>query len=398
MKDIVIIGAGPAGLTAAITAAKRGKKVTIIEGNSKCGKKLLITGSGKCNYFNIDQNITHYHSSSIEKLNKIINEKNLNKVLSFFDDLGIVPNIKSGYYYPSTNEAITIWNALIYEAKKLGIEIIYDTKITEIIKKDHFILNPNKENIKAEKLIIASGSKAAPKTGSDGTGYELAKKLNHTLIEPKPGLVGLRGKETYFNKWSGIRSDVILTHYEDGKFIKKEEGNIQLTNYGISGIVSFNLSSYIARNIDKHKEIVKINFIPWVKESAYTWLKKRAEKTKNPIQETLERFINYKLAHIIIKKSNIKTNSFNKLKDEEFKNLVYNLTNFEIEITEVNSFEKAQVCSGGIPLNEIHLDTLESKKTKNLFFAGEIIDIDGDCGGYNLTNAWITGIIVGESI
>ena len=324
MKDIVIIGAGPAGLTTAITAAKHGKKVTIIEGNNKCGKKLLITGSGKCNYFNEDQNIMHYHTSSKEDLNNLINKKNINKVLNFFDTLGIVPNIKNGYYYPSTNEAITIYNALIYEAKRLNIEIIYNTKITEIIKKDFFLLNPNKENIKTKKLVIASGSKAAPKTGSDGSGYNLAKALNHTIIEPKPGLVGLKGNETYFKKWSGIRTDVILTHYEDDKFIKKEKGNIQLTDYGISGIVTFNLSSYIARNIDKHKEIIKINFIPWVKESAYTWLKKQSNKINCPIKETLERFINYKLADIIIKKSNIKTNSFSKLKEADFKNLVYN--------------------------------------------------------------------------
>lgn len=398
MKDLVIIGAGPAGLTAAITAAKRGKKVTIIERNNKCGKKLLITGSGKCNYFNEDQNINHYHTSSKENLDILINKKNIDKALNFFDTLGIIPNIKNGYYYPSTNEAVTIYNALIYEAKKLNIEIIYDTKITEIIKKDSFILNPSKEKIKAKKIIIASGSKAMPKTGSDGSGYNLAKSLNHTIIEPKPGLVGLKGNETYFKKWSGIRSDVIITHYEDEKLIRKEQGNIQLTDYGISGIVTFNISSHIARNINNHKEIVKINFIPWVKQSAYTWLKTQAEKTKCPIKETLERFINYKLADIIIKKTNIKTNSFSKLKEKEFKNLVYNLTNFEIEIKNVNSFEKAQVCSGGISLNEINLKTLESKIIKNLFFAGEIIDINGDCGGYNLTNAWITGIIAGQSI
>ena len=393
MRDIVIIGAGPAGLTAAITIARKNKRVTIIEKNSKCGKKLLVTGGGKCNYFNEDQNINHYHTSSNVNLNEIINEKNLAKVKDFFDSLGIIPSINNGYYYPCTKSAITIWNALTYEAKRLGVEIITDLEVIDITKEDTFIIKTNRENIKAKKVIIASGGKAMPKTGSDGIGYEIANKFNHKIIEVKPSLTGLKGNENYFKKWSGIRTEATLSLYNDGKLIKKESGTLQLTDYGISGIVTFNISRYA-----KNNTIVKINFLPFIEESAYTWLKKQAKKTNYPIREVLERVLNYKLVDIIIKKSNIKSNNFKHLKEEEYKNLVYNLTNFEIKIIDKNSFEKAEVCQGGVSLDEINIKTLESKKVKNLYFIGEVLDIDGDCGGYNLTNCWINGLIVGENI
>lgn len=398
MKDIVIIGGGAAGLTAAIIAARNNKKVTIIERNDKCGKKILITGNGKCNYWNKDQNLSHYHSSNEELLENIITEENRKKVLDFFDSLGIIPKIKNGYYYPTSGQAITIEKALIYEAKKLNVEIINNITVTEITKKDNFIINPHKENIKAKKVVIATGSKAAPKTGSDGLGYKLSKDLNHNIISPKPALVQLRGKGNFFQKWNGIRTDATLTLYEDNKFIKKESGELQLTDYGISGIVTFNLSRYVARNIDNHEEKIIINFMPWLKEDAHTWLKKQIKLLNLPITETLDRILNYKLVNVLLKNANIKTDDWNKLSDRDFSNLIRVLTNFELLIEDVNSFDKAQVCSGGIPLTEINLQTMESTKTKNLYLAGEIIDIDGDCGGYNLGFAWISGITVGENV
>ncbi len=398
MKDIVIIGGGAAGLTAAITAARKNKKVTIIEKNEKCGKKILVTGNGRCNYFNEDFNISHYHSNNEEYLKDIITDGNKEKVLNFFDSLGIIPKIKNGYYYPVTNQASTVLNALIYEIKRLNIEVINNIEVTEIKKEKDFIINPNKENIKTKKILITTGSKAAPKTGSDGSGYELAKTLGHTIIKPKPALVQLKGDEDYFNKWNGVRIDAKLSLYEDNKFIKEETGELQLTDYGISGIVTFNLSRYIARNINKHEEIININFMPWLKEEPHNWLKKQIKSLNLPVNETLERFLNYKLISIILKKANIKTNDWNKMNEKEFSNIIRTLTNFELKIKDVNSFDKAQVCSGGIPLTEINLKTMESLKTKGLYFAGEILDVDGDCGGYNLGFAWISGILSGENV
>ena len=397
MKDVVIIGAGASGLAAAIAAARRGKKVCLIEKNDKCGKKLLITGNGKCNYWNDEINADKYHSYNEELIEKVINEKNKKMVSDFFDSLGIVPKIKNGYYYPFSGQAVTIKNALTYECVKSNVEILYEFNVKEIKRDKNFIISDGKSNIIAKQLVIATGSKAASKTGSDGFGYNFASNFNHTVIEPLPALVQLRGEGDYFKKWSGIRTEAVISLYEDDKFIKKEKGEIQLTDYGISGIPTFNLSIYASKGLSKHKEKILINFIPFVKESAYKWLTEQ-KKLDYPISETLERVLNYKLVNIIIKRSNIKTNSFKKLSNDEFKTLVNNLINFEVPIIGTNSFEKAQTCIGGVPLNEINLNTMESKKVKNLYLIGEILDIAGDCGGYNLAFAWISGLLAGENI
>ena len=394
MKEICIIGGGASGLAAAITIAKRGKKVTIIERNEKCGKKILITGGGKCNYFNENQSTSKYHSTNKDLIKEIITKENIDKVKHFFKDLGIIPKIIDGYYYPFSRNAITIQNALIEEAKKLNIDIIYNVKVEKIIKKDCFIINPDKENIKAKKIVICAGSKAAPKTGSDGTSYDLAMSFNHKIIKPAPALISLKGDKNYYKKWSGVRTEAILKLYEDGNFIKEEKGELQLTDQGISGIVTFNLSNLITQNLKKHEEIIYINFLPFLKEKNLDSL----FKTNNIISEVLERILNYKLVNVLIKEAKLSTNNYGKLSNKEKLVLFNTLTNFKIKIIETGSFEKAQVCAGGIPLDEINLKTMESKKEKNVFFAGEILDINGDCGGYNLTFAWLSGILVGENI
>ena len=389
MENILIIGAGPAGLTAAIVAAKNGKKATIIERNSKCGKKLLLTGNGKCNFWNKEQNITHYHSSS-PLIKNFITEKVQNNVLSFFDSLGIVYKEKNNYYYPFTNQALTIYNALLLECQKLGIKIINDITVEKIIK----------ENIKAKTIIIAAGSKAMSKTGSDGLGYTLAKSLDHTIIKPLPSLVQLKGEESYFKNWSGIRSHVLASLYIDNTLIKKEEGEVQLTNYGLSGICIFNLSGLAAKALDKNKKVeISLNFMSFT-QNYKDFLKDLNKKSSNKtINELLEGFLNYKLIDIILKKANIKRNlKLNTLSEIELNKLIETLTNFKIKITSTNTLEHAQVCSGGVPLEEINNETLESLKVKNLYFVGEIIDIDGDCGGYNLGWAWMSGIVAGKNV
>ncbi len=400
MKQVVIIGGGASGLTAAITAARNGKDVTIIEKNNKCGKKLLITGNGKCNFWNQDQNINHYHSSTPDILKNFITKERQNTVLNFFDSLGLVPKIKNGYYYPFSNQASSIQNILLQECQKLNIQIINDVNVEEIIKKDCFIINPNKENIKTKNIILATGSKAAPKTGSDGSGYDLAKKLGHSIIHPLPSLVQLKGNETYFKNWSGIRCDVIANLYIDNTFAKKELGEIQLTDYGVSGICIFNLSSKAAIALNNHQKVtLKINFMPFTQNPKQYLKTLNQNAYKKTISELLEGFLHYKLIDIILKKANIKRNiPLNTLSENELNNLIKTLTEFELKINMTHTLDHAQVCSGGVPLTEINSQTLESLKTKNLYFTGEIIDIDGDCGGYNLGWAWMSGIIAGKNV
>lgn len=400
MKEVVIIGGGASGLTAAITAARNGKDVTIIEKNNKCGKKILITGNGRCNFWNTDKDLSHFHSSNSNLLKEFITDERKNSILKFFDSLGLAYKTKNGYYYPFSNQAFTIENALLSECKKLNIKIINDITVEKIIKEDCFIINPDKENIKAKNIIIATGSKAAPKTGSDGLGYELAKSLGHNIITSLPSLVQLKADEPYFKNWSGIRTDVKVNLLIDHKYIKSETGEIQLTNYGLSGICIFNLSGKAAKALNQNKNvIISINFIPFAsnpKTFLQTLNKNSYHKT---ISELLEGILHYKLVDIIIKKTHLKRDLLlNTLTDNELNNLIKTLTDFQIKILDTHTLDHAQVCSGGIPLTEINNKTLESLKVKNLYFTGEIIDIDGDCGGYNLGWAWISGIIAGKNV
>ena len=400
MKEVVIVGGGASGLTAAITAARNGKDVTIIERNNKCGKKILITGNGRCNFWNTDENLSHFHSSNSNLLKEFITDERKNSILKFFDSLGLAYKTKNGYYYPFSNQAFTVENALLSECKKLNIKIINDITVEKIIKKDCFIINPDKEKITAKNIIIATGSKAAPKTGSDGLGYELAKSLGHNIITPLPSLVQLKADEPYFKNWSGIRTDVKVNLLINHKYIKSETGEVQLTNYGLSGICIFNLSGEAAKALNQNKNvIISINFIPFAsnpKTFLQTLNKNSYHKT---ISELLEGILHYKLVDIILKKTHLKRDLLlNTLTDNELNNLIKTLTDFQIKILDTHTLDHAQVCSGGIPLTEINSKTLESLKVKNLYFTGEIIDIDGDCGGYNLGWAWISGIIAGKNV
>ncbi|MBE6147003.1 MAG: NAD(P)/FAD-dependent oxidoreductase [Firmicutes bacterium] len=401
--NVVVIGGGASGLTAAIYAAKNGCLVTILERNKTCGKKILVTGNGRCNYWNHDQDKIHYHSNNPELLEKILTDENNNKVLEFFDGLGIIPKIKNNYYYPCTNQAITIQETLLNELKRLNVSIKNEFYVEKIEKNDQvFEIFGNNEIIKADKVIIATGSKACAKTGSDGNGYNLVEKFNHKIEPVLPSLVQLRGNENYFKLWDGVRTEGKVTIEVDGIKEKEEFGEIQCTSYGISGICVFNISSIASYALYQNKKvIVKLNFIPWLKEpNKKEWLNNYNQKLKNrTIYEMISKFLNTKLVDVILKKTQIdKNKTWDSLSSKEQDKLIENLTGFSLPIIETNSFDNAQVCRGGVSLTEISTTTMESLKIKGLYFTGEILDVDGDCGGYNLGFAWLSGIIAGNSV
>lgn len=406
MNKIVIIGGGASGLIASIYAKTSNNQVILLEKNDKCGKKILVTGNGKCNYFNEDFTIEHYNSQNPEILQEIITTSNKEKTLKFWESLGIVPKIKNNYYYPSSNLAVTIQNALILEAKLQGVDIRTNSEVKDIKYYDNkFIITTVDEKIISDKLVIASGSKAAPVTGSDGFSYFIAKKFNHSLIEPLPALVQLRGEEPYFKDWNGIRTDAKITLLENKNKIAEEIGELQLTDYGVSGICIFQISGRVARGLSNNqKETIIIDFLPYLKvnnkDEFITWIDNRNKLVKNrTIMELLEGMLNYKIINIILKElkiSNQKT--WSNLTTKEKISLYLKLKSFPLDITSTNSFNKAQVCSGGIPLTEINIHTMESLKQKDLYIIGESLDVDGKCGGYNLGFAWLSGLIAGTSI
>ena len=398
---IIVVGGGCSGVVAAINAKNKDNEVIILERNNTLLKKLLLTGNGRCNYFNETYSIDNYHSNNMDLVNEFISDNNITISKEFFDNLGVVPKIKNSYYYPYSNQAVSIKDILINEVNRLGIDVIYDTYVEDIKKQDKFIVKTNNKEYTCDKLILSTGSFAYPKTGSDGIGYSILEKLGHTIIKPVPALVQLNANSKYLKDWDGVRSDVYLELFEDGEYLAKEEGEIQFTNYGISGICTFNLSHFVSRGLEENKKyIVKINFVPFIKTLISPWLYNYSNKNKDKdIYELLEGFLNKKLIPIILKESNISsTKKYNELTKEEKVKLINSLRHFKVEIISTKGFDSSQVCNGGVSLDEININTMESKIIKDLYIIGELLDINGNCGGYNLTECWISGILSGKSI
>jgi len=397
MSKVAIIGAGASGIIAALKASEK-NEVILIDSNDKCGKKLLVTGNGKCNYWNEDINITKYFTNQKDILNNILEKKMV--VLDYLYNIGIYPKIKNGYYYPMSYQASSIREIFEKEIKRKNIKTMYNSKVLNILKLDNrFVIELENEKLEVDKLIIATGSKASPKTGSDGFGYVIARKFNHNINPILPALVGLNSNDIYIKDWAGVRSDVLLGLYINDELTLEETGEIQLTETGISGICTFNISSLASKSLNSNNKVsVKINFVPQIKNFKEFFATRNEQLENRTIEELLESILNYKLTSVILKKSQIKKNTYwNDLNNIEKELLIKNIESFELNINSTNSYDKAQVCTGGIPLNEIDCN-MESNYHKNLYFVGEILDVDGKCGGFNLAFAFITGYIAGSSV
>ena len=398
---IGIIGGGISGVICAINAKKSDNEVIIFERNNELLKKLLLTGNGRCNYYNDNQSMDNYHSEDSDVLSRILTLDNIRKAKDFYDDLGIISKNKNGYYYPFSNQAITIKNALLEKIKEKNIKVETSSYITNIKKeKDKFIIEYNNEKVELDKLVISTGSKSYPSTGSDGNGYELIKKY-HTIIKPLPALVPLISNNNDLKRISGVRCEVVLELFEDNNYIKSEKGELQITDYGISGICTFNLSGIVSRGLDKHKkEVIKINFVPFIDKLLSIWLDEYSKKNKyKELYNLLGGFLNTKVVDMILKCSNISKNRYyDDLNNQEKLTLINNLRHFKVEIIDTKSFKDSQTVTGGVSLKEINPNSLESLKVKNLYIIGELLDIDGVCGGYNITVATLTGILAGSDI
>lgn len=403
MSKIVIVGGGAAGLVAAIYASRNNNEVILLEKNNNLGKKILITGNGKCNYWNNDISIKHYNSNNIDILDKIITNENKLEIEKFFDRIGIVPRIKDNYYYPLSNQASSIQTALIKEVELSLVKILNNSEVLSIEKNNNkFEIILKDKKIIADKVILSTGSKSSPKTGSDGIGYEILSKFGHKIIKALPGLVQLRSNLSFMKEWHGIRCDVEVSLYEDNKFIRKEYGEIQLTDYGVSGICVYQLSSRVARGLDKNlDEELEINFLKMLDISNELDFIKYMDDRNNKmylrtVTELLDGLLNYKLVNLFLKINKINRDSkWNEIDNDKKKKLGIMLTRFRIKIIATNGFDSAQVCSGGVRLDEINPDTMESLLVNNLYIAGELLDADGECGGFNLGFAWITGYLAG---
>lgn len=280
---------------------------------------------------------------------------------------------------------------------------MYDTFVS-LIKKDlsGYIIETVNETFQADRVILATGGMANPKLGNDGKGYSLAESLGHTVIKPLPALVQLNTTGRFLKEWSGIRADVKIKLCQDDQFVQEESGEILLTNYGVSGICVMQLSGFVARGLDEGKrEQLVINFLPQFASNRQEFIQFMDDRNQllsnRNISQLLDSILNYKLVHVLIKSASLAGSiRWNQLTIREKSILASCFVEFRLDVISTNSFQKAQVTSGGIPLSEIDMETMESKIVDDLYFAGEILDVNGDCGGYNLTFAWISGLVAGR--
>lgn len=401
MRHVAVIGGGAAGMMAAITAAREGVKVTILEHKDRIGKKILSTGNGRCNFTNTYQTPACYRSDNRDFAWNIIQKFNVEKTISFFKELGIYPKDRNGYLYPYSDQAAAILEVLQIEIAKLNICVMTEINVLDIQPVKRGIrVTTDKKTITVDSVILACGSKAAPVTGSDGSGYQLAKLFGHRIVPVLPALVQLRCAEKFYKSISGVRVQGTVEIYADDISLASDTGEIQLTNYGISGIPVFQVSRYAAKAIYQKQSVTAVlNFMPDMnKDEFLSFLQERITLCPH---KTLDEFFTgifpKKLCELWIRLSRLpKEMRVSDLSGEQLEKLVLLIQHLRTHITETNAFEQAQICCGGIDTTEINPDTLESNYVPGIYFAGELLDVDGICGGYNLQWAWSSGFVAGR--
>ena len=400
--EIAVIGGGASGMMAAITARKSGKEVIILERKDRILKKVLITGNGRCNITNVNANISNYFGKNISSVENILNSFNPQDTMDFFNGLGIICNEENrGKVYPLSGQASSVVDALRFEAERLGIRIETEFYVRKI-EKEGFkfkIYSEDRKKIEAGRVIIAAGGQSYPELGSNGSGFELAKELGHSVTRLSPSIVQLKTEKNQVKGLQGIKTDAAVTAYGDNKKICTYDGELLFTDYGISGNVVFNISFVMPLYKNVEFEIDFMEKFDY--NELYEILKERKKIMSHLTMENyFNGMINKKLGQFLSKISGIEKLSkpVKDLNDSEIRKLCTVLKKYRIKILDTTGFKNAQVTAGGVSLDEVNSETLESKIVKGLYFSGEVLDVYGECGGFNLQWAWASGYIAGKNV
>ncbi len=412
--DILIIGAGAAGMVASISAARcfnnKNYKILLLEKNSKIGKKILVTGNGKCNISNNKLESIFYYSSNNNLIDKFLCVFNNNYLKKFFYSIGIeIKSDDKGRLYPANYQALSVKELLENEINRLKIDIRCEININRI-KKDRnwFIINCDNFTVRSKCVIICTGGYASPFKGYNGDGYSYLREFGHSINEVFPALVPIKCDDKTLKLLKGVRWKSNVKLFADGKVIKEEYGEVQFLEKGLSGICVFQLSRLVSEFIFTGKiynqkinnVIIKLDLLP---EFEIVSLKKFIIKKINLLKNTtienfLWGFLNKNIGQAILKRLNIsQSKECSKLSLKEIDLIVMMIKNFSFVPSGVMDWKSAQVTAGGVPIEEVDVNTFESRITNGLYIAGEVLDVDGICGGYNLHWAWGSGIIAGKS-
>lgn len=398
--DIGIIGGSASGITAAINAKRKypESSIAVFEQLPRLGKKILATGNGRCNLTNLNALSHPYRNEEFAKT--VLNRYNPKLVIDFFNSLGLLTYADSaGRVYPKSNNASSVSDALRFEVLSCGVDTLTELKIQDIaVKADSFVLNGKYE---VKKLIIATGGKSSPSQGSDGSGFALAESLGHTITKLVPSLVPLNSRPEKVKAVKGIRvADTALTLEGDYKEYHSA-GEILFTDNGISGIAAMELSAFAERELRRGFDpVLSIDFLPEMSLDEVSEYITRVCKIKSgqPAENLLTGVLPKQLGVLLMKSCEIydPASGISLMSDNMTQMLAVQIKSFKLPITGTKGFMYSQVTSGGIDVSEISSETLQSKIKKGLYFCGEIIDVDGGCGGFNLQWAFASGLTAGE--
>lgn len=406
--DLIVVGGGASGLVAAITAKDFGLDVAIVEGSDRIGKKILTTGNGRCNISNncIREPFNNFHSSNNNFSFNALNELSVEDTKNFFLALGLpIVTLANGKMYPQSLQASSVVDILKMAIEDKAIPLYTSCKIKDIHKGKKFKLSTTNEDYKlftANKVILACGGKTAPKTGSDGSAYNLAKNLGHSITKLLPGIVQLKLDYPSLKALSGVKFDGYSTLLVDDVVVKKEFGEILFTDYGISGPPILQLSALASQytNSKKKTEII-VDLMPnYSIEELEDFLECHfAILGHRPVINALIGVVNKKIIPILLRECGISDLQIPcyELSWKEKKKLINTLKGWKFTCTGTNDFNQAQVTIGGVDTKDINSATLESTIVPNLYFCGEILDVHGDCGGFNLQWAWSSGYRAAKS-
>ena len=416
---VVIIGGGAAGMVAAIMASRNGHKVVLIEKMRSLGRKLSITGKGRCNITNATEmenfikNVPGNGKFLYSAFNQFTNED----VIKFFNEIGVKTKVERGErVFPVSDSALEVIDKLKKELDKLNVRIIVNTAVEEILIKEENIENEivktvkgvkiNTGIIECDKIILATGGKSYPTTGSTGDGYKFAEKLGHTIVKPKPSLVPVEVYEKDIKEIQGVSLKNIGMKFMDGsKTVYQDFGEMLFTHFGVSGPTVLSGSAHLLRvkNIDEKLKngniTVNIDLKPALtEEKLEARIQRDFEKyTKKQFKNSLNDLLPGKLINYIVEKSGIpEEKQTDQITKEERKKLARLLKNLEFKVKKFRPIEEAIITAGGVSIKEINSSTMESKKVKGLFFAGEIIDVDAYTGGFNLQIAYSTAYVAAK--
>ncbi len=407
MFDVIIIGAGASGLMCAAALQRKAKKkpnMLILDANKKAGRKLLATGNGRCNLTNENMSLEHFHGDT-DKLSYLMSEYSC-KVTEFFDDLCLLTTSDSeGRVYPYSKQATSVLNILM---NNIDCEIKYESAVNSVKKlKNGFELKTvGGETYQCRNLVIAGGGAASPKLSASNSCYKLVESLGHSVTDLYPSLVPMKCEDAFLKKLAGVRCRAEVSLLDSNKkLLKSEIGELQITDKTISGICIFNLSPLMAEYCEKNPKrkglSVKVDFMPDYSFTEVLDILNRTAKanSKLNISSLFDGILNNKLGFALIQKVGLNLNdSISKLTSKNIYALASSVKGLNLPITGLKSFDDAQVTAGGVPLGEINMKTVESVKCKNLHLCGEILNINGDCGGYNLHFAWMTGLCCADAL